>query len=440
MSMTTTALAALQEKIQNKTARVGVVGLGYVGLPLAVEFAHAGFHVTGIDLDERKTSQINQGVSYIQDIATNTLAPLVKARKLDATTDFSIIRELDTINICVPTPLRKTKDPDMSYIDAASREIAKYLHPGMLIILESTTYPGTTDEMMLPILEEGSGLKVGQDFFLCFSPERVDPGNPNFQTKNIPKVVGGITPECTQAGAAFYAQALDTVIPVGSTKVAEMVKLLENTFRMINIGLVNELAQMCSRMNINVWEVIDAAKTKPFGFMAFYPGPGLGGHCIPVDPFYLSWKTKQAGIEARFIELAGYVNGQMPHFVADKVQNALNDHAKPVKGSHVHVLGVAYKRDIDDVRESPALDIIHLLLQRGAKVTYSDPFVPSCRIDGHGVLEAQDLMSSAAAADCVVCVTDHTGTDYQAVLEASKLIVDTRNAFKKFDSAKLVRL
>lgn len=440
MSMTTTVLATLQEKIQNKTARVGVVGLGYVGLPLAVEFAHAGFHVTGIDLDERKTAQVNQGVSYIQDIATSTLAPLVAGKKLDATTDFAVIRELDTINICVPTPLRKTKDPDMSYIDAATREIAKHLHPGMLIILESTTYPGTTDEMMLPLLEEGSGLKAGRDFFLCFSPERVDPGNPNFQTKNIPKVVGGITPECTQAGATFYAQALDTVIPVSSTKVAEMVKLLENTFRMINIGLVNELAQMCGRMNINVWEVIDAAKTKPFGFMAFYPGPGLGGHCIPVDPFYLSWKTKQAGIEARFIELAGYVNGQMPHYVVDKVQNALNDHSKPVKGSHVHVLGVAYKRDIDDVRESPALDIIHLLLQRGARVTYSDPFVPKCRIDGHGTLEAQDLMSSAAVADCVVCVTDHTGTDYQAVLDTSKLVVDTRNAFKKFDSPKLVRL
>jgi UDP-N-acetyl-D-glucosamine dehydrogenase len=294
------------------------------------------------------------------------VAPLVEAGMLRATTDFAIIRELDTINICVPTPLRKTKDPDMSFIDAASREIAKHLHPGMLIILESTTYPGTTDEMLLPILEDASGLKVGTDFFVCFSPERVDPGNPNFHTKNIPKVVGGITPACTEAGAAFYRMALDTVVPVGSTRVAEMVKLLENTFRMINIGLVNELSIMCDRMGINVWEVIDAAKTKPFGFMAFYPGPGLGGHCIPVDPYYLSWKTKQAGIEARFIELAGYINGQMPHFVVDKIQNALNDHTKPLKGSHVHILGVAYKRDIDDVRESPALDIIHLLQARVA--------------------------------------------------------------------------
>jgi UDP-N-acetyl-D-glucosamine dehydrogenase len=435
-----TMLDVLKEKIANRTAKAGIVGLGYVGLPLACEFAKAGIEVTGIDLDERKILKINEGVSYIQDVPTSSMAPLVEAGKLKATTDFAVIRELDTINICVPTPLRKTKDPDMSYIDAASREIAKYLHPGMLIILESTTYPGTTDEMMLPILEEGSGLKVGRDFFLCFSPERVDPGNPNYHTKNIPKVVGGITPECTEAGAAFYGQALDTVIPVGSTRVAEMVKLLENTFRMINIGLVNELALMCDRMGINVWEVIDAAKTKPFGFMAFYPGPGLGGHCIPVDPIYLSWKSKQSGIEARFIELAAYINGQMPHFVVDKVQNALNDHTKPLKGSHVHLLGVAYKRDIDDVRESPALDIIHLLNHRGAKVTFSDPFVESCRIEGMGTIHAQDGEAMAAVADCVVCVTDHSSVDYAKIVDVSALIVDTRNAFKKFASGKIVRL
>src|SRR5262249_40770344 len=311
---------------------------------------------------------------YVQDISSDVLRPFVESGKFRATTDFSEVAKLDTINIAVPTPLRKTKDPDMSYIVSACQETAKHFGPGKLVILESTTYPGTTDELVLPMLE-GPGLKVGEQFFLCFSPERVDPGNSMFQTVNIRKVVGGIPPACTRIGALFYSQALQKVVPVGSTSVAEMVKLLENTFRMINIGLVNELALMCDRMGINVWEVIDAAATKPFGFMPFYPGPGLGGHCIPIDPFYLSWKTKQAGIEARFIELAGYINGQMPHFVVDKIQNALNDHSKALKGSHVHVMGVAYKRDIDDVRESPALDIIHLLGKRGGIVSYTDPYV-----------------------------------------------------------------
>ena len=371
----------LRRKIETHQAQVGVVGLGYVGLPLVVEFAQAGFCVTGIDVQQFKVDAINRGESYIQDVPTADVQALVKAGKIRATSDFSVVRDLDTINICVPTPLRKTKDPDMSFIVNACQEMAKFFHPGTLVILESTTYPGTTDELMLPMFEEG-GLKVGQDFFMCFSPERVDPGNPKYQTKNIPKVVGGITPACTEIGALFYRQALDTVVPVGSTRVAEMVKLLENTFRMINIGLVNEIALMCDRMAINVWEVIDAAATKPFGFMPFYPGPGLGGHCIPIDPFYLSWKTKQAGIEARFIELAGYINGQMPHFVVDKIQNALNDHTKPLKGSRVHVMGVSYKRDIDDVRESPALDIIHLLGRRGAAVSYSDPFVSQIHTDG----------------------------------------------------------
>ena len=306
------------------------------------------------------------------------------------------------------------------------------------MILESTTYPGTTDELLLPMIEE-SGLKVGEDFFLCFSPERVDPGNPNFNTKNIPKVVGGMTPACTRLAALLYSQSLEHVVPVSNTRVAEMVKLLENTFRMINIGLVNELALMCDRININVWEVIEAAATKPFGFMPFYPGPGLGGHCIPIDPFYLSWKTKQAGIEARFIELAGYINGQMPHFAADKVQNALNDVQKPLNGSHVHVMGVAYKRDIDDVRESPALDIIHLLAKRGARITYSDPYVPSIDVEGHKftAVAGTDVLSQA---DCVLIVTDHASVDYADVLAKSKLIVDTRNAMKKFNSPKIVRL
>src|SRR5436190_4321071 len=371
----------LEEKIRNRKARVGIVGLGYVGLPLAVEFAKAGFEVTGIDLSESKVAKVNAGESYIADIPNGVFKPLVEAGKITATSDFGVISQLDTVNICVPTPLRKTKDPDMSYIVSACQEIARYFHKGMLVILESTTYPGTTAEIVLPMLQTDE-LKVGRDFFLCFSPERVDPGNPKYQTANIPKVVGGSTPACTEVGALFYEQALEKVIPVNSTRVAEMVKLLENTFRMINIGLVNEIAMMCERMNINVWEVIEAAATKPFGFMPFFPGPGLGGHCIPIDPFYLSWKTKQAGIEARFIELAGYINGQMPLFVVDKVQTALNDHSKSVKGSHIHILGVAYKKDIDDVRESPAVDIIQLLERRGAEMSYSDPFVAHVRLEG----------------------------------------------------------
>ncbi|MEO8025288.1 MAG: nucleotide sugar dehydrogenase [Bryobacteraceae bacterium] len=433
-----TAFEQLKTKIKNKSAHVGVVGLGYVGLPLVVEFAHAGFHVTGIDVQQSKVDDINRGVSYIQDIPTSVLEPLVKAGLVRATTDFAAVADLDTVNICVPTPLRKTKDPDMSFIVSASKEIAQHMRAGQLVILESTTYPGTTDELVLPMLEK-ENFKAGSEFFLCFSPERVDPGNPKFQTKNIPKVVGGITKNCTEVGALFYSQALDTVVPVGSTSVAEMVKLLENTFRMINIGMVNEIALMCDRMGINVWEVIDAAATKPFGFMPFYPGPGLGGHCIPIDPFYLSWKTKQAGIEARFIELAGYINGQMPHFVVDKVQNALNEQSKPVKGSRVHIAGVAYKRDIDDVRESPALDIILLLLKLGATVTYSDPFVASLKHEGLD-MQAQDLLPNAGDADCVVIVTDHKQFDYAALLQKSKVIVDTRNALKGMDSPKIFRL
>jgi len=429
--------AALEEKIRSHTAEVGVVGLGYVGLPLAVEFARAGFRVTGIDVQQSKVDRINAGDSYVQDVPASVLAPLAADGRIRATTDFGAVAGLDTIDICVPTPLRKTKDPDMSYIIRASEEIKKHLRPGTLVILESTTYPGTTDELLLPMLA-GKDLKAGQDFFLCFSPERVDPGNPKFQTRNIPKVVGGVTPACTELGALFYSQALETVVPVKSTQVAEMVKLLENTFRMINIGLANEMALMCDRMGINVWEVIDAAATKPFGFMPFYPGPGLGGHCIPIDPFYLSWKSKQAGIEARFIELAGYINGQMPHFAADKIQNALNDHSKPLRGSRVHVMGVAYKKNIDDVRESPAVDILLLLKQRGARLSYTDPYVPELKLDGL-VLQSEDP-AIAAEADCVVIVTDHDSTDYAALVERSRLIVDTRNALKAYRSEKIVRL
>jgi UDP-N-acetyl-D-glucosamine dehydrogenase len=432
-----TTAEILQEKIRSRSARVGIVGLGYVGLPLAVEFARTGFEVTGIDVSQTKADRVNLGDSYVGDVPNAILKPLVDSGKLRATADFSAVRDLDTINICVPTPLRKTKDPDMSFIDSACQEIERYFHPGLLVILESTTYPGTTDEVVLPMLAK-SGLKAGEDFFLCFSPERVDPGNPQFQTANIPKVVGGVTKACTEMGHLFYSQALQHVVPVSSTQVAEMVKLLENTFRMINIGLVNEIALMCDRMSINVWEVIDAAATKPFGFMPFYPGPGLGGHCIPIDPFYLSWKTKQAGIEARFIELAGYINGQMPHFVLSKVQNALNDAAKPLKGSRVHVMGVAYKRNIEDVRESPALDLLLLLEQRGAQVSYSDPHVPLIRLDGRTI--QAEPQAIAAAADCVVIVTDHAAFDYAALVRQAKLIVDTRNALKGFDSAKIVRL
>jgi UDP-N-acetyl-D-glucosamine dehydrogenase len=427
----------LAEKIRTKKAKVGIIGMGYVGLPLAVEFARAGFETTGIDLSASKVAHVNAGQSYIPDIPTEIVADLVNTGKLKATSDFSAVLDLDTINICVPTPLRKTKDPDMSYIVAATQEIARHFHSGLLVILESTTYPGTTDEVVLPMLAK-SGLEVGTDFFLCFSPERVDPGNQRFQTKNIPKVVGGSTPSCTEMGRLFYSQALETVVPVSSTQVAEMVKLLENTFRMINIGLVNEIAIMCDGMGINVWEVIEAAATKPFGFMPFFPGPGLGGHCIPIDPFYLSWKTKQAGIEARFIELAGYINGQMPHFVAEKIQNALNDHGKAVKGSHIHIYGVSYKRNIDDVRESPALDVMLLLERKGGKLTYTDPHVPSMKLDGRPLESAPEEM--AAEADCVAVITDHSVFDFAKLHERAKLIVDTRNALKGFSSEKIVRL
>ncbi|MBM3736930.1 MAG: nucleotide sugar dehydrogenase [Acidobacteria bacterium] len=428
----------LGEKIKTHEAKCGVVGLGYVGLPLAVELAKVGFRVTGFDVQASKIEQLNAGVSYIQDVPTTEVSHLVQSGHLAGSADFSLISEMDTINICVPTPLRKTKDPDMSFIVSACQEIGKHIKPGTLVILESTTYPGTTDELVRPMIERPD-LRVGEEIFLCFSPERVDPGNPQYQTKNIPKVVGGSTPRCTELGKLLYVQALDRVVPVTSTQVAEMVKLLENTFRMINIGLVNELAQMCGRMNIDVWEVIDAASTKPFGFMPFYPGPGLGGHCIPIDPFYLSWKSKQAGVEARFIELAGYINGQMPHFVVDKVQNALNDRGLPLKGRHVHICGVAYKKDIDDMRESPAIDVVHLLLQRGAKISYSDPFVPVFRVEKEEFF-AKDPLQAAADADCVVIITNHSDTPYPSIVEKARLIVDTRNALKGYKSDKIVRL
>ena len=426
--------ATLLNKIETRSARTGVVGLGYVGLPLAVELAKAGFRATGIDLDARKIQTIQEGRSYIPDVSSADVMTLTQAGKLDATTDFSIVRELDTINICVPTPLRKTKDPDMSYIVSAVEAIAKHLHKGMLIVLESTTYPGTTEEVVQPLLE-ATGLKAGVDFFIAFSPERVDPGNPTFQTHNVPKVVGGLTPDCLKLAAALYGTAIQTIVPVSSTRVAEMGKLLENTFRAVNIGLVNELALMCDKMDIDVWEVVDAAKTKPFGFMAFYPGPGLGGHCIPIDPFYLSWKAKQTGFDPRFIELAGHINAGMPHYVAEKVAEALNTRRKSVNGSNILIAGVAYKRDCDDVRESPALDVMGLLHDKGATVAYADPHVPevhSREWSGRLDIKAVELSrGSIGRYDCVVIITDHKAFDYAAIVAEADVVVDTRNAIKK---------
>ncbi|MEO6025317.1 MAG: nucleotide sugar dehydrogenase [Candidatus Binatia bacterium] len=429
----------LLDKIRSRKARTGVIGLGYVGLPLAIEFAHAGFHAVGIDVDQRKVDAVNGGTSYIVDTASEEIASLVATGRLSATNDFAVLADCDTINICVPTPLRKTKDPDMTFILAAVAEIKKYIRPGQLVILESTTYPGTTDELVLPALEE-MGLKVGQDFFLAFSPERIDPGNKQYQTRNIPKVVGGITAQCTQVAKALYEQSIDTVVPVSSTRVAEMVKLLENTFRSVNIGLVNELALMSAKLNINVWEVIDAAATKPFGFMPFYPGPGLGGHCIPIDPFYLGWKAKMNGFEPRFIELAGQINESMPKFVVDKVTDALNNDGKAVRNSRIHVLGVAYKRDVNDVRESPALHVIKMLLDKGAKVTYSDPFAPTIREDGMELSETPVRQALEAGTDCVVLLTDHTAFNYSEIVHLAPVIIDTRNALRDFIGGNIIRL
>ncbi len=429
----------LKEKLQSKEARLGVIGLGYVGLPLSMEFARAGFNVVGIDTDGEKVRRLMAGESYIADVPSEWVREAVDAGSFKATTDFAVLADLDTVDICVPTPLRKTRDPDISYVRSAVQEIVKYLHPDMLVILDSTTYPGTTDEVILARFEQ-TGLKVGEDFYLAFSPERVDPGNEEWTTKNIPKVVGGVTPACTEHAALLYQQTLGPVVPVSSTKVAEMVKLLENTFRSVNIGLVNELALMSDRMGIDVWEVIDAAATKPFGFMPFYPGPGLGGHCIPIDPFYLSWKAKESGFEARFIELAGVINGSMPHHVVTKVADCLNAHGKPVRGSKVLVLGVAYKRDIDDIREAPALDIIKLLQDRGADLCYSDPHV--AKVSEAGIeLTNQDFTPELLSnADVIVVTTAHSAFDYEAVVASGTPIVDTRNAFKGLNGDQIWKL
>lgn len=429
-------------KFQSKTARVAILGLGYVGLPLATVFAEAGFTVTGIDPDRSKVDAIQRGESYIQDVPAEKVKHFVALGKLTATTDFSVLKEIDAVSICVPTPLRKTGDPDLSFILNATEELAKYMHPNMVIVLESTTYPGNTREVLLPKLGDEKGLKVGENFFLAFSPERVDPGREDWTTYTTPKVMGGITPNCTEVAACWYGQALKTIVPVSSTEAAEMAKLLENTFRMINIGLVNELAIMCDRLGVDVWEVIDAAATKPFGFMKFTPGPGLGGHCIPIDPLYLSWKLRSLNYTARFIELASEINTGMPRFVVGKVMDALNSQGKALNGSKVLVLGIAYKPDIDDLRESPALDVMELLKQKGAQVVYHDPYVPSFREGDHRVYSITNLMETVSSVDCVVIITNHKSYDYPAILESAKLVVDSRNALGKAgkESPKVVRL
>ena len=432
----------LIKKIENYSANVAVLGMGYVGLPFATVFAEAGYTVTGIDPDKRKIESINQGVSYIPDVETTTLSQLVLDGKLKGTTDFSVLSEADAVSICVPTPLRKTGDPDLSFILSVTDELSKYIHPGMIVVLESTTYPGTTREILLPKLGEKKGLVAGENFFLAFSPERVDPGREDWTTLNTPKVVGGITDTCTEIASLWYGSALESIAPVSSSEVAEMAKLLENTFRMINIGLVNEMAMMCKRLEIDVWEVIDAAATKPFGFMKFTPGPGLGGHCIPIDPLYLSWKLRALNYTARFIELASEINLGMPRYVVSLVQDALNDQGKPIKGSDVLVLGAAYKPDIDDMRESPALDVIGLLWQKGAEVSYHDPYISCIAEDSFKLDRVKDLMKAVEASDCVVIITNHSQYDYGAILDKAQSIVDTRNALGKTgrDSPKVVRL
>jgi UDP-N-acetyl-D-glucosamine dehydrogenase len=429
----------LKTKILDRSAKAGVVGLGYVGLPLAVEVARTGYHVTGIDLIREKVEAVNAGSSYVLDIASEALLALVSANKMRATQSLAAVEGLDTLNICVPTPLRKNKDPDLSYVVAAVEAIRNHIRPAQLIILESTTYPGTTREVVLPILEE-SGLKVGQDFFLAYSPERVDPGNKTYVTRNIPKVVGGITPQCTDLAVAFYQQFVEKVLPVSSTDCAEMVKLLENTFRSVNIALANEMALTCHSFGINVWEVIEAAQTKPFGFMPFYPGPGLGGHCIPVDPYYLTWRAKMNGCEPRLIELAGHINSQMPAFTVNTIGDALNERRKPLKGSHVLGLGVTYKRDTNDLRESPALQVLEALAEKGASVYFSDPYVQSIPIKGKTIKGVELSPETLQAMDCVAILTDHSVFDYSMIAKHSPLILDTRNALKGFSRPDLILL
>jgi UDP-N-acetyl-D-glucosamine dehydrogenase len=429
----------LEDKIRDRSARLGVIGLGYVGLPLAVEMAHQGFRVTGIDIDGGKVESVNAGRSHILDVPDESLAAAVMNGTMRATQSFAAVECLDTISICVPTPLRKTKDPDLSYIIAAAEAIHNHLTPGKLIILESTTYPGTTREIVLPILEK-SGLKVGKDFFLAFSPERVDPGNRTFTTRNIPKVIGGMTPRCTEIANLLYQQFLDCTVPVSSPESAEMVKLLENTFRSVNIALANEMARMCRKFDINVWEVIEAAKTKPFGFMPFYPGPGLGGHCIPVDPYYLTWKARLNGFEPRLIEIAGIINNQMPGFTISRITDALNQNKKSLNGSRILALGVSYKSDVSDTRESPALEVVKELMEKGATVSYSDPYVPRIETGGEVLVGVSLTAQLLRSMDCVAILTDHSAFDYSMIVAESSLILDCRNALKDFSGSNIIFL
>ncbi len=440
--------AKLQKLLLEKEAHVAVLGLGYVGLPLAVVFAEAGFTVTGIDPDTKKDDTVNRGERHIRDVSDEQVKLLVNEGRLSATSDFNVLDDADAVSICVPTPLRKTGDPDLTYILDAGSELAKHIHKDMVIVLESTTYPGTTRELLLPMLEEQSGLKIGRDFYLAFSPERVDPGREDWTTINTPKVIGGITPACGEISSAWYGQALESIITVSSTEVAEMAKLLENTFRMINIGLVNEMAIMCDRLGVDVWEVIDAAATKPFGYMKFTPGPGLGGHCIPIDPLYLSWKLRAVNYTARFIELASEINTGMPRYVVNRKQDALNQQSKPLKDSQILILGVAYKPDIDDLRESPALDVISLLEQKGAAVSYHDPYIKKVQHDGKEKETVPDISEAVRGSDCVVIITNHSVYDYPALIKMAEVsekhtqIVDTRNALGEAgrDHPQVVRL
>jgi UDP-N-acetyl-D-glucosamine dehydrogenase len=434
-----TLAAQLNEKIVTHSAKAGVVGLGYVGLPLAVEMALTGYAVTGVDLMRDKVELVNAGSSYVLDVPSDVLLSVVSSNRMRATQSLAAVEDLDTLNICVPTPLRKNKDPDLSYVIAAVEAIRNHIRPGQLIILESTTYPGTTREVVLPILEE-SGLKVGEDFFLAYSPERVDPSNKEYMTRNIPKVVGGITSQCTNLAAALYRQFVEQVVTVSSTDCAEMVKLLENTFRSVNIALANEMALTCHSFGINVWEVIEAAKTKPFGFMPFYPGPGLGGHCIPVDPYYLTWRAKMNGCEPRLIELAGHINSQMPAFTVSTIADALNERGKPLKGSKVLGVGVTYKRDTNDVRESPALQVLEGLLDKGASVYFCDPYVQSLPVRDRTIRAIDLTPELLQSMDCVAILTDHSAFDYSMIARFSSLILDTRNAMKGFSRPDLILL
>jgi UDP-N-acetyl-D-glucosamine dehydrogenase len=422
-------LEALKTKLQQRNATAAVIGLGYVGLPLALEIAAAGFKVVGVDLDQNKIARLKSGKSYIGDVFDQTVADSIKTGRFTPTTDFNSLRDVDAVSICVPTPLSKSRDPDISFILSATEKIRKHLHAGQLIVLESTTYPGTTDELILPELES-TGLRVGKDFFLAFSPERIDPGNTTFNTHNTPKIVGGTTEECTEIARIFYSQFIERVIPVSSTKCAEMVKLLENTFRSVNIGMVNELALMCDVLGVDVYEVIDAAATKPFGFIPFYPGPGLGGHCIPIDPHYLAWKLKALNFQARFIGLAAEINGMMPAVVTSLVGEGLNRFSKSIRGSKVLVLGVSYKKNVSDCRESPALDVMRMLIDKGAVLCHNDPFVPALRINGKTLKSVELTSTNIKSQDCVVILTDHSTYDFRNIIADAKLVVDTRNSTK----------